>query len=116
MGHNFFGVEEAIRHFGVNPTRDQIVALSEITHPFHPLKGKRFPILKVRRVQGIETLILQGTSHGTLVVPREWTDRGDPPPVAVLGISPLPFLEGRCLLQLAELVSLIKQAKSDLDP
>jgi len=30
MGKNFFGVEEAIRHFGVNPTRQQLAALSEI--------------------------------------------------------------------------------------
>ena len=59
----------------------------------------------------METLILQGTSHGTFAVPREWTDRADPLPVTVLGISPLPCLEGRCLLQLAELVSLLKQSK-----
>jgi hypothetical protein len=30
MGKNFFGVEETIRHFGVNPTRQQLAALSEI--------------------------------------------------------------------------------------
>ncbi|MDD2731916.1 MAG: hypothetical protein PHI53_01825 [Candidatus Pacebacteria bacterium] len=30
MGRNFFGIEEAIKHFGVNPTRQQTLALSEI--------------------------------------------------------------------------------------
>ncbi|MFA5386512.1 MAG: hypothetical protein WC297_02535 [Candidatus Paceibacterota bacterium] len=30
MGKNFFGVEEAIKHFGVNPTGQQLTALSEI--------------------------------------------------------------------------------------
>ncbi len=30
MGRNMFGVEEAIRHFGVNPSRQQIAGLSEI--------------------------------------------------------------------------------------
>ncbi len=30
MGKNFFGVEEAVKHFGVNPTRPQLAALSEI--------------------------------------------------------------------------------------
>lgn len=30
MGKNFFGVEEAIKHFGVNPIRQQLAALSEI--------------------------------------------------------------------------------------
>lgn len=30
MGQNFFGVEEAILHFGVNPTKQQLSVLSEI--------------------------------------------------------------------------------------
>ncbi len=30
MGKNFFGIEEAIRHLGVNPTRQQLAALAEI--------------------------------------------------------------------------------------
>jgi len=30
MGENIFGIEEAIKHFGVNPTRQQLAALSEI--------------------------------------------------------------------------------------
>jgi hypothetical protein len=30
MGKNFFGVEEAIKHFGINPTPQQLAALSEI--------------------------------------------------------------------------------------
>jgi hypothetical protein len=30
MGRNFFGIEEAIRHFGVNPTKQQTAALAEV--------------------------------------------------------------------------------------
>jgi len=30
MSKNFFGVEEAVKHFGVNPTRQQLAVLSEI--------------------------------------------------------------------------------------
>lgn len=30
MGKNFFGIEEAIKYFGVNPTRQQLAALSKI--------------------------------------------------------------------------------------
>lgn len=30
MGKNFFGVEEAIKHFGVNPTKQQLAYLAEI--------------------------------------------------------------------------------------
>lgn len=34
MGKNFFGIPEAMKHFGVNPTRRQLAILSEI--PFTP--------------------------------------------------------------------------------
>lgn len=30
MGRNFFGIEEAIKHFGVNPSRQQLAYLAEI--------------------------------------------------------------------------------------
>jgi hypothetical protein len=30
MGKNFFGVEEAIKHFGVNPSKQRLAALSEV--------------------------------------------------------------------------------------
>lgn len=30
MGNNFFGVEEAIKHFGVNPSRRQLAVLGEV--------------------------------------------------------------------------------------
>jgi hypothetical protein len=30
MGRNFFGIEEAIKHFGVNPSRAQTAALAEV--------------------------------------------------------------------------------------
>ena len=30
MGRNYFGIEEAIRHFGVNPSRQQLAALAEV--------------------------------------------------------------------------------------
>lgn len=30
MGKNFFGIEEAIKHFGVNPSRRQLAALGEV--------------------------------------------------------------------------------------
>ncbi len=30
MGKNYFGIEEAIKHFGVNPSKQQLAALSEV--------------------------------------------------------------------------------------
>ncbi|CCD29373.1 conserved hypothetical protein [Candidatus Glomeribacter gigasporarum BEG34] len=48
----------------------------EICHPFHPLKGQRFPVLKTRRVSGIDTLILAHSERGSFSLNREWTDWG----------------------------------------
>jgi len=47
---------------------------AEITHPFHPRRGQRFVVLKVRRVSGVETLSLRHVELGSFAVPREWTD------------------------------------------
>ena len=74
---------------------------AEVTHPYHPLHGQRFPILKTRRVLGVETLIVRGTTDGTYALAREWTDQADP--------SPYSSVEGLhhrfdCLLALAELI------------
>jgi hypothetical protein len=30
MGKNFFGIEEAVKHFGINPTNQQLAALLEV--------------------------------------------------------------------------------------
>jgi hypothetical protein len=45
-----------------------------VRHPFHPLRGQRFPVLKTRRVGGTETLILREPTRGSIAVRREWTD------------------------------------------
>ncbi|MHB8974204.1 MAG: DUF5372 family protein [Pirellulaceae bacterium] len=50
----------------------------EITHPFHPLRGKQFAVLKSRCVRGVECLILKGSESGTFAVPRGWTDQARP--------------------------------------
>jgi Family of unknown function (DUF5372) len=88
------------------PTAPEGNSLSEsatITHPFHPLRGQSFPVLKARRVGGIDTLILRGTGRGTFAVPRAWTDRADPSPLAVLGLQ-APILDPHCLLALRQLL------------
>jgi hypothetical protein len=51
---------------------------AEISHPFHPLRGQRFRVLKTRRVVGIDTLILSHVERGSFAIAREWTDWGAP--------------------------------------
>ena len=83
---------------------------TEITHPFHPLRGQRFPVLNKRRVSGIDGLILRGTTGGTFYVPREWTDRDDPPAWADLPVGP-QVLDIVKLVALAELLAAVEQPR-----
>jgi hypothetical protein len=74
-----------------------------ITHPFHPLKGQRFAILKIRKMGGQEVLSLYDDKRGSLPIPRDWTDQALPSGHAGL-IEPAPILDARCLLKLQDLV------------
>ena len=74
-----------------------------ITHPFHPLAGQRFAILKVRKIAGQDVLSLFDEKRGSLTMPRAWTDQAEPSPYADLP-EPAPRLDVRCLLKLHELV------------
>jgi len=88
---------------------------AEITHPFHPPHGQRFPILKRRRVRGIDTLLLQGTTLGSFAVAREWTDQADPALVPTNKTAPI--LEPLCLIALAELAKRSRlQLQEGIDP
>ena len=81
---------------------------AEIRHPFHPLRGQSFPILKQRRVAGVDTLVLRGLERGSFSVARDWTDRADPGPYQALGLS--PRFDVTLLLELAKLVEQLAQS------
>jgi hypothetical protein len=83
-----------------------------VTHPFHPLSGKRFLVLKRRRVGGREVLSLFDEGPGTIALPREWTDQAPPSPYASVLESP-PILHTACLIKLQELVQLIQKGVDD---
>jgi len=83
-----------------------------VTHPFHPLRGKRFLVLKVRRVGGREVLSLFDERSGTIALPRQWTDQAPPSMVAGL-LPPAPILHPACLIELRALVELLKKRLDD---
>jgi hypothetical protein len=83
-----------------------------VTHPFHPLLGKRFLVLKVRRLGGREVLSLFEDGHGTVALPREWTDQASPSPYSSV-LEQAPILHAGCLLKLRELVDLIGKRIDD---
>lgn len=78
---------------------------AEIRHPFHPLRGQRFSVLKARCVAGTETLLLRDTDRGSFSIARAWTDWGAPS-VDGEAIAPACYFD---LGMLLELVTLINQ-------
>lgn len=84
---------------------------AEVCHPFHPLQGQRFPVLKTRRLSGRETLILREPTRGSVSVLREWTDWAEPSVLTVPGEQPRRF----ALEPLLELVKLVESLSRELD-
>jgi hypothetical protein len=78
---------------------------AEIRHPFHPLRGQRFEVLKQRKLAGVDTLLLRELERGSFSVVREWTDWADPSAYELLGLTP-QRLDVHSLL---ELVALLEQ-------
>jgi Family of unknown function (DUF5372) len=76
---------------------------AEIRHPFHPLRGHRFQVLKRRRIAGIDTLLLRELDRGSFSIAREWTDWADPSPYCSLGL-PMRRLDADSLFELAILL------------
>jgi hypothetical protein len=87
---------------------------AEIRHPFHPLRGQRFPVLKTKRTGGMDTLILRGSGAGTFSVAREWTDRADPSPWDELALTP-QRLEANLVLELVTLLERLVHPSQERD-
>ena len=84
---------------------------AEIRHPFHPLRGQRFEVLKVRRLAGVDTLILRELERGTFSVAREWTDWVDPSAYDWLALPP-QRLEANSLFELVTLLEQLDTSQS----
>jgi hypothetical protein len=74
----------------------------KITHPYHPLSGKEFQVLKTRKVGGKFTLLLKENERGSFAVPMEWTSYYH----SDQDVSPIPdtFISVESLLSLCELI------------
>ena len=83
---------------------------AEIRHPFHPLRGQRFQVLKARRIAGIDTLLLRELDRGSFSIAREWTDWADPSPYDSLEL-PARRLDADSLFELATLLEQLTNPK-----
>ena len=86
-----------------------------VTHPFHPLRGQRFEVLKLRRAAGVDSLILRHPQRGSYTVAQDWTDWGLPE--VTTGEPTLTAkLDAASLMGLAELLAMLdKRAREGLD-
>lgn len=78
MGKNFFGIEEAIQHFGVNPTKQQLAALAEVPFSEEVLKSCKDTHVLVA-VFPLSILDIRGharkQSDRTLFYSQDWYDK-----------------------------------------
>jgi hypothetical protein len=81
---------------------------AEVRHPFHPLRGKRFEVLKKRRIAGVDTLILRECKCGSFSIARDWTDWADPLMQDALNLPP-SRLKAESLLELVTLLEQLTQ-------
>jgi hypothetical protein len=70
------------------PDFDSII----VTHPFHPLLGRRLRILFERRRGANRVFVCEGGGPGTTTLAEEWTDRVGPPALRVLNYEGLADL------------------------
>src|SRR5216683_1286164 len=85
---------------------------AKIRHPFHPLRGQRFEVLKKRRIAGVDTLILRECQRGRCSIAREWTDWADPSSYDSLGFPP-QRLDANSLFELVTLLEQLAGSQSD---
>lgn len=50
-----------------------------VTHPFHPLAGRRVEVLFTKRRAGAAVFVCADGVSRSVTLPQEWTDRGPQP-------------------------------------
>lgn len=84
-----------------------------ITHPFHPLHGQSYTVLKVKEINGSRRYSLL-TDSGVICISESWTDRQAKP---MLNLDPcIHPLDAYILKELAQLLETIDDfSKTSVD-
>jgi hypothetical protein len=64
-----------------------------VTHPFHPLSGRRLEVLFAKRRGDGVVFVCAGGVYGSITVPEAWTDRGEPAEARRLSVEGLAALD-----------------------
>ena len=79
------------------------------THPFHPLLGREFEVVDVRRAWGEEWFYFYDDEENLVAVRGSWTDASEAEPFVAISAGRSRFRVVD-LLRLAELVSQLSEA------
>jgi hypothetical protein len=82
-----------------------------VTHPFHPLSGRRLACVGERYNRYGKRLLLQVDEEQICSIPQQWTDVGPADPEVILGAGRAP-LRLSDLLELADMVERLAAARS----
>jgi hypothetical protein len=89
------------------PRSRELLGSVEVTHPFHPLRGQKFAVLKLRTVSGVARLSVRHPELGTFAIPADWTDWSVTN--TLLGPQPL-MIDVFGLAELAEIVESLSRS------
>ena len=82
-----------------------------VTHAFHPLRGREFPLVTLRNNWGEDRVYYHAPDGQLVSIPAAWTDVCAPDPFVLLSAGRSPFcLED--LLELARLLSVLNEEAS----
>lgn len=86
-----------------------------VTHPFHPLFGRRFVFVEARHNWGEDRVCLHGEDGLVFSLPTGWTDAAMPDPFVVVAQGRCPFTVAG-LLALADLIDRLRAPAGGPDP
>jgi len=93
----------------IAPSCDGSARSFSVTHPFHPLNGRRFEAVDIRRCWGEERVYFVGEDGRLQRLRVSWTSLEPPDPFVELSAGRSPFRVGD-LLALSDLVASLSES------
>ena len=82
----------------------------EVIHPFHPLNGKRFPVVSRWKAWGGDRLLFRDREERVRSLPTAWTNIAPADPFVVLSAG-RSFFRVEDLLTLVELIGSLREGE-----
>lgn len=82
----------------------------QVTHPFHPLSGKKFEVLRCRKIWGEERVTYLNAKGEARRIPLAWTSLALPDPFLTVSAG-RSMLHVKNLLDMVALVREIRESK-----